>query len=211
VNVSGELRHIEFGGNIVTTGFFKTPVFAQSRVHRLGIEGDAQGDLTVHGGLDKAVYCYPGEHYSGWEDLLQRGALPPGSFAENLTTSGLTEEDLCIGDVLEVGSVVLQVTQPRSPCYKLQIKFERNDMVALFVQRGLPGWYTAVLQEGTLKPGDTIRVTRQAAERISVAEVWRYSLGQGASTDVRRQILESRILPNFWKERVRNHGPLDGM
>jgi MOSC domain-containing protein YiiM len=205
VNVSGDLRHIPFAGQIVTTGFFKVPVSTEVRVHRLGVSGDIQGDPAVHGGPDKAVYCYPQEHYAGWERELQTGPLPPGSFAENLTTEGLAEDQLCIGDILQIGTVRLQVTQPRSPCYKLQIRFNRPDMVALFAHRSLPGWYAAVLQEGVLKPGDPVRVIAHAQQRISVADVWHYSLGNGSSREVREQILASAILPSFWKERIRNH------
>ena len=125
INVSGGLRKVEFAGQTVITGFFKTPVSGKVHAHQLGLEGDAQGDLRVHGGPDKAVYFYPQEHYQAWEELLGTGPLSPGSFGENITSRGLLETDLSVGDVIRIGTVVMQVLQPRSPCYKLQMKFDR--------------------------------------------------------------------------------------
>ncbi|MBB6145298.1 MOSC domain-containing protein YiiM [Silvibacterium bohemicum] len=202
VNVSGALRDVEFAGQTIRTGYFKQPVGTNVSVYRLGLEGDVQADRTVHGGADKAVYFYPHEHYAGWEVLLGSGPLPAGSFGENITTNGLTEEDVCIGDVLRIGSALLQVTQPRSPCYKLQIKFQRPDIVALFVRRGLPGWYASVLREGSLGPGDVIEVVSRAPERISVADIWKYSFGMGTDADMQRQMMELTALPMFWKRRI---------
>lgn len=125
LNLSGDLRDVEFAGQIVTTGYFKEPVDRSVQARTLGLDGDAQGDLKAHGGADKAVCFYPREHYAVWERLLGTGLLPPGSFGENVTSEGFSELDLCIGDILRVGGAVLQVTQPRHPCYKLQFKFQR--------------------------------------------------------------------------------------
>lgn len=202
VNVSGALRDVRFAGQTIRTGYFKEPVNSDVSVHRLGLDGDAQADLTVHGGLDKAVYFYAHEHYASWEALLQSGPLQPGSFGENITTNGLLETDLCIGDVLRIGNTMLQVTQPRSPCYKLQIRFQRADIVALFVRRGLPGWYASVLREGSLGPGDAIEIVSRAPERISVAEVWKYSFGLGTDATVQAKMIELAVLPGFWKQRI---------
>ena len=149
VNVSGALRKIAFAGHSVKTGFFKSPSGGAVCAHRLGIEGDAQGDRTVHGGPEKAVYSYPFEHYAAWERLLASGPLAPGSFGENITTKGVLEGDLYIGDILQIGTATMQVLQPRSPCYKLQIRFGRPDMTALFFRQAKPGWYASVLQEGS--------------------------------------------------------------
>ncbi len=202
VNVSGALRDIEFAGQTVTTGFFKTPVTEKVYAHRLGLEGDAQGDLQVHGGLDKAVYFYPREHYAEWESLLDAGPLPAGSFGENVTSEGLLETDLNIGDVLQIGSAKLQVLQPRSPCYKLQIRFDRPDMTALFFRHGKPGWYASVLQAGSFTAGDDIHIVSRAAESITVSDIWRYSTQKDIDCATALRVAELELLPMFWKMRI---------
>ena len=202
VNVSGALRTIHFAGSDVLTGFFKSPRSGLAYAHRLGIDGDAQGDRTVHGGPEKAVYFYPLEHYATWEKLLGSGPLSPGSFGENITTKGLLEADLCIGDILQIGTATLQVIQPRSPCYKLQIRFERPDMTALFFRQGKPGWYAAVLQEGSFSAQDHIVLLHRAPETITVADVWRYSAEQTPDGPTGERIRELELLPDFWKARV---------
>ncbi len=202
INVSGDLREVEFAGQRISTGIFKAPVIGAIFAGQLGLQGDAQGDLRVHGGLDKAVYFYPHEHYAEWEDLLGMGPLPPGSFGENITSTGLLEADLNVGDVIRIGTAVMQVLQPRSPCYKLQMKFQRPDMVALFVRQGRPGWYASVVREGILTASDKIEMVSRAPQNISVADIWRYSLQTGLDTETRRRIIGLDLLPPFWKERI---------
>ena len=149
VNVSGPLRTLNFAGTEVTTGFFKMARPGVAYARKLGLEGDAQADLSMHGGPEKAVYFYPREHYPVWEAVLGAEALPPGSFGENITSEGLLESEVNIGDILQIGTATFQVIQPRSPCYKLQIRFGRSDMTALFFQQAKPGWYASVIREGT--------------------------------------------------------------
>src|SRR5690349_3355803 len=122
VNV-GMPREVEVDGQTVTTGIFKEPVAGRVAVRRHNLDGDRQADLTVHGGKDKAVYAYPSEHYDFWKQELPEMNLPFGMFGENLTTTGLFEKEVHIGDTFKVGTAILQVTQPRLPCYKLAIKF----------------------------------------------------------------------------------------
>ena len=130
------------------------------RVRRLGLNGDQQADLSVHGGVQKAVYAYPTEHYEYWRCELRR-SLAFGMFGENLTTSGLIESSIRIGDLFGVGSAELIVTQPRFPCYKLGIKFGNMDMVQKFVASGRSGFYFAVAVEGDVAAGDSIRLMRR--------------------------------------------------
>ncbi|MCI4371622.1 MAG: MOSC domain-containing protein, partial [Thermoplasmata archaeon] len=122
-----------------------------------------QADPSVHGGPTKAVYAYPSEHYPSWRRELARSDLPWGSFGENLTTDGLGEDTVHIGDRLRVGSALLRVTQPRMPCYKLGIRFGRDDMIRRFLESGRSGFYLAVLEEGDVAAGDRI-------ERIGTQE-----------------------------------------
>lgn len=201
VNV-GKPRHVEFFGKVVTTGIFKEPISGNVSARRLGLDGDVQADLTVHGGPQKAVYFYPREHYAGWERLLGTGPLAAGAFGENITSEGFSEAELCIGDVIQIGSAWLQVLQPRSPCYKLQIKFQRPDMVALFVRQGFPGWYASVVREGSLAAGDEISIVSRAPERISVADIWRYSLVEDADLETQQRVRALELLPGFWKKQI---------
>ena len=202
INVSGALRAIPFAGTTVTTGFFKSAVAGAVSARRLGMEGDAQADLSVHGGLDKAIYFYPKEHYAGWEALLGSGPLAPGSFGENVTSEGWLESDLNIGDVLQIGSAILQVVQPRSPCYKLQVRFARPDMTALFFRRGKPGWYASVLKEGAFSAGDRIIRTERAPQNISVADIWRFSVQNELNPELHAHVMGLQVLPDFWKQRI---------
>ena len=157
VNV-GLPREIEWKGKIVRTSIFKAPVTGRVRVAKLNVEGDQQSDLTVHGGIDKAVYAYPSEHYPFWREEFPDMELPWGVFGEYFTTAGLLEETLHIGDRLRVGSAEFVVTQPRMPCFKLGIRFNRSDMVKRLLQSGRTGFYFAVLKEGEVAAGDSIEL-----------------------------------------------------
>ena len=151
------------------------------------------------------MYFYPHEHYTTWERLLATGPLPPGSFGENITSEGLLEEDLNIGDTLQIGTATLQVRQPRSPCYKLQVRFARSDMTALFLQQAKPGWYASVIEEGTFAAADAILVRYRAPESMTVADVWRYSMLQNADGATRKRIGDIELLPTFWKNKIERH------
>ncbi|NBW01008.1 MAG: MOSC domain-containing protein [Betaproteobacteria bacterium] len=139
----------------------------------LGLTDDEQADLSVHGGIDKAVYCYPTEHYDFWKNAYPWLADQEHCFGvvgENLCTQGLDESSLWIGDLLEVGQeLILRVTKPREPCYKFNAKMRSNIAAKLMMQNGLSGWYAAVVQEGSLKAGDAIRV-KPGPRDITVAQ-----------------------------------------
>jgi MOSC domain-containing protein YiiM len=172
VSVSvGRPREAEWDGENVLTSIFKAPVAGRVRVGRLNIEGDEQSDLEVHGGEDKAVYAYPGEHYAYWREQLPGVPLPWGVFGENLTMDGLLEGGVHIGDRLRMGSAEFVVTEPRMPCYKLALRFGRPDMVKRFLKSGRTGFYLAVMKEGEIGAGDTIELVPRDAPRMSVAAV----------------------------------------
>jgi len=169
VNV-GRPRDVTWRGKVVRTSIFKDAVPGGVRVGATNLEGDGQADLTVHGGRDKAVYAYPSEHYAFWQRELGAASLPWGAFGENLTTQGLVEADVCIGDRLHCGSAELVVTQPRVPCFKLGVRFERPDLVKQFLRSGRSGFYLAVTHEGELRAGDAIGIVAAPGERVSIAE-----------------------------------------
>lgn len=159
INIAGS-KSFTYQGKTVNTGIFKEPVSGRVRVQRLGLDGDVQVDRRVHGGVDKAVYAYPFEHYAHWEKFLGRTGFAFGQFGENLTTAGLLEDDARVGDVWRVGEVVLQVTQPREPCFKLMAKLNDFTFAKPFFASGRTGFYLRVLEEGELGAGDVLeRVT----------------------------------------------------
>ena len=198
VNV-GLPREVEWKGRKVLTGIFKSPVAATLPVRRLNINGDAQADLTVHGGPDKAVYAYPSEHYGPWAGRLGY-ELSPGNFGENLTTQGLLEDAVHIGDEFRVGTARLVVTQPRLPCFKLGIRFDDPGMVKTFLQAGKPGIYFAVLEEGAVGPGDSIERLAEDKSRITVAEMFRLVLDRDPDPAALRRLLGVPSLAAVWRK-----------
>ena len=153
-------RTAPLGPQAVPSAFRKQRVDGPVKVGRLGIAGDEQADLSVHGGPEKAVYAYAAQHYSAWaEERPQHDKqLVPGGFGENLTVEGMLERDLCVGDIHRIGSALLQVCQPRQPCFKLALFFADPGMLRAMVRSGRAGWYYRVLEEGEIQAGDTIQL-----------------------------------------------------
>ena len=199
VSVSvGLPREVEWRGRRISTGIFKEPVHRRVSVRKLNLEGDGQADLTVHGGPAKAVYAYPAEHYSYWQAQLARD-LPRGMFGENLTTEGLLEGAVNIGDRFRVGTTELVVTQPRMPCFKLGIRFERPDMVKRFLASRRTGWYFSVLQEGDVAAEDKMEPIGRDDVGLSVADVTRLYVGDGDEETLQRAV-DHEGLPEDWRE-----------
>jgi MOSC domain-containing protein YiiM len=167
VNV-GRPRTVEWGGRKIRSAIWKAPVEGRVLVRGENVEGDKQSDRRVHGGPDKAVYLYPAEHYAFWRPTL--GELPWGAFGENLTVEGLLETDVRPGDVLRVGSTELEITDPRMPCYKLQVRFNRFDIVQRFMESGRTGFYAGIALEGDVAAGDAIERVA-AGDGPTIAEV----------------------------------------
>ena len=180
INV-GLPREVEWRGEIVRTSIFKAPVARRLQVTRLNIQGDQQSDLTVHGGTGKAVYAYPSEHYPFWRGELPGVEFPWGAFGENLTTEGLLEDKIHIGDRFRAGSAELIVTQPRTPCFKLAIRFGRPDMVKRFHRSGRSGFYLAVVREGEIGVGDALELVAQGENQPTVADVVRLYAADAAN------------------------------
>ena len=169
----GRPRKVQWRRTWIATGIFNEPVAGRIRLHRLNLEGDGQADLTVHGGWDKAVYVYPSEHYAYWRKELPGMDLPYGIFGENFTTEGLEEGSVYIGDRFQVGGAIVEVTQPRMPCYKLGIRFKRPDMPKRFHASGRIGFYLAVITEGEVGAGDTFERIAHNTHEASVIECYR--------------------------------------
>jgi MOSC domain-containing protein YiiM len=195
-------KEVQAGRALVVTSIFKEPVEGRRAVKRHNIDGDRQADLTVHGGPYKAIYCYPNEHYAYWSRRLPEFALPFGVFGENLTTEGLTEESVCIGDQYRVGTAILQVSQPRMPCFKLAIRFGRADMVKLFWQSGLSGIYFSIVEEGDLSAGDSIQHLSRIQNAISVADIVRLHRGEERHPDLVQRAMQAPLYGS-WKRDIR--------
>jgi MOSC domain-containing protein YiiM len=195
-------REVEWEGNTVLTSIFKTPVDRRLPVTRLNFEGDEQSDLTVHGGVDKAVYVYPSEHYEGWRRELPGVEFPGAAFGENLTTEGL-REDVRIGDRFRIGTAEFVVTQPRLPCYKLGIRFGRMDMLKRMLKSGRTGFYFAVTTEGEVGAGDAIEPLARAEEDLTVTDILNLYTVDAKNQELLRRATQSKILPESWKDYFR--------
>lgn len=202
VNV-GMPREIEWQGKSVLTSIFKSPVSGRVGVRKHNLDGDRQSDLTVHGGRDKAVYGYPSEHYPYWQGELGEDALEHGQFGENLTTEGLADAALSVGDVLRIGTATLMVTQPRIPCFKLAARFGRPHMVKRFAAARRPGFYFAVVEEGDVAAGDAIEIVDRAVERMSVRDLFDLFFSKKQDPAVLRRTLQLRGLAEDWEREIR--------
>ena len=199
VNV-GLPREVETPRGIVLTSIFKQPVEGRVAVRGNNLEGDRQSDLTVHGGPNKAIYAYASEHYPYWASELQR-ELTPGNFGENLTTEGLLEEDVGIGDRYRVGSAVLRVTQPRMPCFKLTVRFDLPSIVKLFWNSGFPGIYFGVVEEGEIGAGDAIELLDRDPAGVTIADVMRVFKGESDDEKLVDRVLAAP-LSGSWKQEI---------
>lgn len=179
------------------------PVQGRIAVRGYNLEGDRQSDLRVHGGPYKAVYLYASEHYSWWAQELPDADLPFGVFGENLTTEGIDEETVHIGDRFRIGSAILQIAQPRMPCFKLALRFNRPDMVKRFWESGRCGVYLSIVEEGALGSGDAIEPVAADPEQVSVADILRLYKGETRDEDLFARALRAPLFGS-WKQEIRS-------
>lgn len=181
----------------VPSGFVKRPVTGAVPVGLLGLDGDAQADHRVHGGRDKAVYAYAASRYPEWTaDFPELAAdFEPGAFGENLTIAGLIEDDLCVGDIHGIGSVRLQVCQPRQPCFKLALHFANNRLPKAMVRNGRSGWYYRVLTPGTLAAGDEVRLLERPLPSFPFNELLDFLYVRGLGEDVLARVAATDVVP----------------
>ena len=193
-------RLVEHNGEPVATGIFKEPVAGPVMLRTLNLDGDRQADLSVHGGVNKAVYAYPSEHYQFWRKELPEMKLPYAMFGENFTTEGLFEDAINIGDRFRAGEAELIVTQPRLPCYKLGIKFGRSDIIRRFLRSRLTGFYFAVLKEGTVEAGDEIELISRDPNDVTIADIVRVYAFEKDDVDTMRRAMKVEALPESWRD-----------
>jgi MOSC domain-containing protein YiiM len=195
-------REINWKGKPVRTSIFKTPVTGRVPVTKLNLKGDQQSDLSVHGGIDKAVYAYPSEHYPFWREQLHGVDLLWGAFGENFTTEGL-DEGIHIGDRFRIGSAEFAVTQPRMPCFKLGIRLSNPAIIKRFLQSGRTGFYFSVLVEGEVGAGDSIELIGRDENSLTVADIVSLYATDAANQDALRRASELSSLPLGWREYFR--------
>jgi MOSC domain-containing protein YiiM len=199
VNV-GMPCEIVWSGRTVRTGIFKEPLVGPVMIDKLNLSGDRQADLTVHGGEQKAVYAYPAEHYEYWKSALADVRFSWGCFGENLTTEGLLEKTICIGDRVRVGSAVLRVTQPRMPCHKLNLRFDRDDMIKRFLLSGRSGFYFSVAKPGEVTAGSEVEILSRDPNRVTVSDIAHLYLAQTRDPGLLQRAMNLDALPANWKE-----------
>lgn len=196
-------RLVEYNGEPVATGIFKEPVQGPVTLRTLNFDGDRQADLSVHGGVTKAVYGYPSEHYKFWKKELPEMSLPYGMFGENLTTEGVFEDGINVGDRFRLGEAELMVTEPRLPCYKLGIKFGRSDIIKRFLQSRRTGFYFSVVKEGTVAAGNEIELLSRDPNNVTIADILRLYAFEKDDLETLRRTVKLEALSESWREHFR--------
>jgi MOSC domain-containing protein YiiM len=199
VNVSPP-RDITYKGRVVTTGIFKEPVEGRVMLRALNLDGDGQADLHNHGGPYRAAYAYTLENYDYWKRELGRDEMPYGQFGENFTVTGMPEDEVHIGDVFRVGGAVVQVSQPRPPCYKLGIRMGLPRFPKLMLPTGRVGFYLRVLQEGEVGAGDIFELVEADSEGLSVREVLRLLYFEPDNLRGMARAAQLEALTPLWRE-----------
>lgn len=195
----GPAKTLPWKGEVLTTAIFKAPV-ESAAIGELGLEGDQQGDRTVHGGPDKAVYGYSADHYPWWKERLPGVELPHGAFGENLTVSGFDDASACVGDAYRAGGAVLLAVQPRLPCSRLGLRFNDPGMVKRFAQSLRLGVYFRVLEPGTVRRGDPFSKISEHAIRFPVYDLARLYFDAALTAEKARPALEHPALNDDWRE-----------
>lgn len=199
VNVS-QPKAVLHNGKRIKTGIFKEPVSGRTMMRRLNIDGDGQGDPTVHGGVHKAVYVYTIEHYEYWKRQLARDDFTHGQFGENLTVEGMLEDTVHIGDVFRIGEAVVEVSQPRVPCFKLGIKMGNPRIVKPFLESTRVGFYVRVLEEGEVGAGDAIEPISVGDGGMTVKEIVHLRHFDNANTTGAEKAANLSALTPSWRD-----------
>ncbi|CAN5397888.1 MOSC domain-containing protein [soil metagenome] len=192
-------QSVEWAGRTITTGIFKQSIQGAVSLDLLNFAGDGQADLTVHGGPDKAVYAYDSLHYAHWQHQIERADWAPGLFGENLTTEGLLESEVRIGDLFRVGSALLRAVQPRFPCYKLNVRFNNPGMTRHFAREGRSGIYFRVIEPGAVQAGDAITLLEAANTDITIQTVFQIVLAHQTDADLLARVVALPHLPDSLK------------
>ena len=200
INISSpSLVSLDGGPKKYRSGIFKTPVSDPIFLDQLGFAGDGVGDTKIHGGVDLAVCAYCVEHFLHWNDKLNR-KLAPGAFGENLSLEGMFETDVCIGDIFEVGSAQIQISQPRQPCHKLNKVFNDQSMACSVQKTGFSGYYLRVLKTGMVESGSPIKLIHKDPNGISIEDANALLRKGGANVPNMKNLISHPSLSNEWRK-----------
>ncbi len=201
INISPP-KKIIFNKKILNTSIFKIPVNEKVNVKKTGIEGDRQADLKSHGGINKAVYAYSYKHYKYWEKLLDKDfSMNYGLIGENLTIDDFDEKEFFIGDEFQISNIVLKITQPRIPCYKLGIKMNKKDFVNFFISHGHLGMYMKVIKSGFIEKGDSLKLIHRDNTTMSIYEISKLIFDKNDNVKKMKKALEIDCLSEEIKAR----------
>ena len=195
-------REISWKGRIQQTGIYKNPVPGPIQLKDQGVTGDLIGNPKVHGGEFKACYLFSSEHYPYWKKRYSDMRWDWGMFGENMTTEGLLDTDILIGNIYKIGSTLVQATIPREPCYKLGVKFNDQGIIDDFVAHGYPGSYVRILEEGEITTGDSIHLIEKAKHSISIADFFRFLYEKEKDQSLLSGILRNQYLPEYKKQKL---------
>ena len=196
----GKSRQIEYNNRSITTGIYKHPIEGPVRISASGLEGDIQVDRKNHGGPDKAIYAYTVENYRYWESVLESAEFPYGQFGENFSVSGMPDDFVHIGDIFRMGRTLVQVTQPRVPCFKLGIKMGDPGFVDRFLRSGRVGFYLRVLEGGKVEVGDSITKIEENASRLNIRDCMLALIKGPRQHEIIEQALTIKALSEAWKK-----------
>lgn len=193
-----------------TSSIGKTPAAGRAALGATHLAGDGQADLKHHGGRDKAACCYPAAHYADWRALLDLddAAFGYGAFGENFTINGLTEGDVCVGDIYAVGSAVVQASQPRMPCWKMGRQWHREQLPGEMIARGQTGWYLRVLEPGEVGAGDTLTLRERPLPQWTIARVNHAMYGDKANGELAYELGRLPLLAEAWRSPFRRRAGL---
>ena len=203
VNVGGA-REVEWSGRTVSTGIYKTPVTWPIRAAGVNLEGDDQADRRVHGGPSKAVYAFPSEHYESWRGAYPSADFGWGAFGENLTTQGILETDVYIGDRFRCGTAELIVTEPRMPCFKLAIRLGEKGAIKRMLETGNTGFYFSIAREGTLEAGDALERIDRLEGAIPVTMLTSIFASKEADAELVQTAAAAPGIPESWRKWLRD-------
>jgi MOSC domain-containing protein YiiM len=199
VNI-GTPQELDYQGRKITTAIFKSPVTGEIEVGRRNLAGDRQADLRAHGGTDKAVYVYPYEHYAYWQSALNRDPFPYGQFGENFTTEGLLEENAYIGDIYRIGEALFQISQPRTPCYKLDIRMNLEKFRVRFSASLRVGYYLRVLKEGRVAQDLSFELIERPTIPLTVRETFVARHGALEDPSLLERARQNPALAENWRK-----------
>lgn len=196
----GKVKEVTYDGKTIRTGIYKKPIQEPLEAKGINIEGDDQGNRKTHGGIDRAIYSYPMEHYSYWKKQYPTKELPFGMFGENLTTEGLLEKDVKVGDIFKIGTTKIMALQPRMPCYRLGYKFDDEKIIDKFLETDYCGIFYRIIKEGKLQVGDEINLIKSDPDSMTIVEIF-YLMQDKGTKDLIQKALNLEHLPDVLKKR----------